>query len=99
LLWEEYRQANPDGYQYSRFCDLYQGWRRKQDFVLRQEHKAGEKAHLEWTPSRMPENTASRTWRPTKPWLQVFGKDYYYTSTIFFSSLLSPVLSNDGRPG
>jgi transposase len=30
LLWEEYRQANPDGYHYSRFCDLYQRWRRKQ---------------------------------------------------------------------
>jgi transposase len=35
LLWEEYRQANPDGYQYSRFCELYQRWRRKQDVVLR----------------------------------------------------------------
>ncbi|MDQ6760342.1 MAG: hypothetical protein M3Z32_10845 [Acidobacteriota bacterium] len=23
LLWEEYRQANPDGYRYSRFCELY----------------------------------------------------------------------------
>ena len=27
LLWEEYRQANPDGYRYSRFCGLYQRWR------------------------------------------------------------------------
>jgi hypothetical protein len=35
LLWEEYRQANPDGYRYSRFCELYQRWRRKQDVVLR----------------------------------------------------------------
>ena len=33
LLWEEYRQANPDGYRYSRFCELYQRWRRKQDLV------------------------------------------------------------------
>ena len=24
LLWEEYRQGNPDGYRYSRFCELYQ---------------------------------------------------------------------------
>jgi transposase len=35
LLWEEYRQANPDGYRYSRFCELYQRWRRKQDVVPR----------------------------------------------------------------
>ena len=29
LLWEEYRQANPDDYRYSRFCELYQRWRSK----------------------------------------------------------------------
>lgn len=28
LLWEEYRQANPDSYRYFRFCELYQRWRR-----------------------------------------------------------------------
>jgi transposase len=38
LLWVEYRQANPDGYGYSHFCDRYQKWRRKLDVVLRQEH-------------------------------------------------------------
>ncbi len=27
LLWEEYRQADPEGYRYSRFCELYQRWR------------------------------------------------------------------------
>jgi transposase len=47
LLWEEYRQANPDGYRYSRFCELYQRWRRKQDLVLRQEHNAGEKLFVD----------------------------------------------------
>jgi len=42
LVWEEYRQAHPEGYGYSRFCELYQRWRSKQDVVLRQEHPAGE---------------------------------------------------------
>jgi len=28
LLWEEYRQANPEGYRYSWFCERYQRWRR-----------------------------------------------------------------------
>ena len=41
LLWEEYHEANPDGYRYSRFCELYQRWRSKLDVVLRQEHKSG----------------------------------------------------------
>src|SRR6266699_6110822 len=47
LVWEEYRDINPDGYRYSRFCELYQRWRRKLDVVLRQEHKAGERAYVD----------------------------------------------------
>ena len=27
LLWQEYRAEQPDGYGYSRFCDLYAAWR------------------------------------------------------------------------
>ena len=29
LLWYEYKQANPDGYQYSQFCNLYRAWVKK----------------------------------------------------------------------
>ena len=54
LLWEEYRQANPDGYRYSRFCELFKRWRRKQDVVLRQEHKAGEKLFVDWAGTTVP---------------------------------------------
>ena len=54
LLWEEYRQANPDGYRYSRFCELYQRWRSKLDVVLRQEYKAGEKMFVDWAGSTVP---------------------------------------------
>ena len=54
LLWEEYRQANPDGYRYSRFCYLYQRWRSKLDVVLRQEHKAGEKMFVDWAGTTIP---------------------------------------------
>src|SRR6516164_3206266 len=35
LLWEEYRQNCPNGYSYSRFCELYHRWRRHLDVVLR----------------------------------------------------------------
>jgi transposase len=52
LLWEEYREANPDGYRYSRFCELYQRWRRKQDVVLRQQHKPGERMFVDWAGER-----------------------------------------------
>jgi transposase len=54
LLWEEYRQANPEGYRYSRFCYLYQRWRSKLDVVLRQEHKAGERMFVDWAGATIP---------------------------------------------
>ncbi len=54
LLWEEYRQSNPNGYRYSRYCYLYQRWRSKLDVVLRQEHKAGEKMFVDWAGATIP---------------------------------------------
>ena len=54
LLWEEYQQANPDGYRYSRFCDLYRRWRSKLDLVLRQEYKPGEKMFVDWAGTAIP---------------------------------------------
>lgn len=54
LLWAEYIEANPDGYRYSRFCELYHRWRSKLDVVMRQEHKAGEKAFIDWAGSSIP---------------------------------------------
>ena len=49
LLWEEYKERHPeDGYQYSRYCDLYRSWRGKLDLSMRQEHKAGEKLFVDY---------------------------------------------------
>jgi transposase len=54
LVWEEYRETHPDGYGYSRFCELYQRWNRNQDVVLRQEHRAGEKMFVDWAGDTVP---------------------------------------------
>ena len=54
LLWEEYRATQPDGYGYSRFCELYQRWLRKQEVVLRQEHRAGEKLFVDYAGQTVP---------------------------------------------
>ena len=43
LLWEEYRAGQPDGYGYSRFCDLYRDWRAGISPTMRQTHVAGER--------------------------------------------------------
>ena len=54
LLWEEYRNENPAGYCYSRFCKLYRQWKKRQDVVLRQEHRPGEKLFLDWAGATIP---------------------------------------------
>ncbi|MGQ0560359.1 MAG: IS21 family transposase [Gemmatimonadota bacterium] len=54
LLWLEYKEANPDGLQYSQFCECYRRWRGGLDRVLRQEHKAGEKVFVDFAGQTVP---------------------------------------------
>ncbi len=48
LLWQEYKAAQPDGWQYSVFCDQYRRWLATQDLVLRQHHVPGEKCFVDY---------------------------------------------------
>ena len=48
LLWTEYKQEHPDGYQYTQFCEYYHRWKENLDTCLRQDHKAGEKLFVDY---------------------------------------------------
>lgn len=48
LAWEEYRAAQPEGYGYSRFCDLYAAWRGRLSPTMRQVHPAGERLFVDY---------------------------------------------------
>ena len=48
LLWQEYREQHPEGYGYSRFCDLYRAFRQKLDVRLRQEYAGGEMLFVDY---------------------------------------------------
>ncbi|MGI4802613.1 MAG: hypothetical protein ACRYG8_52995 [Janthinobacterium lividum] len=48
LLWEEYRAGQPDGYGYSRFCDLHAAWRGRLSPTMRQMHSAGERMFVDY---------------------------------------------------
>jgi len=54
LLWQEYREACPDGYQLTQFYELYNRWRGKLDLVMRQEHRAGEKLFVDYAGQTVP---------------------------------------------
>ena len=48
LLWREYKEQNPQGYQYSQFCERYRRWRKKLDYCMRQDHRGGEKLFVDY---------------------------------------------------
>jgi transposase len=49
LLWEEYRLEHPQGYSYSRFCELYQHFAGTVELSMRQMHRAGDKAFVDYS--------------------------------------------------
>jgi transposase len=54
LLWEEYREREPHGYGYSRYCELYGQWRGRVDLSMRQVHRAGEKLFVDYCGATVP---------------------------------------------
>lgn len=54
LLFEEYRGAYPEGYGYSRFCDVYRRWAGRLTPVMRQHHIAGERVFVDYAGTTLP---------------------------------------------
>ena len=54
ILWDEYIARHPDGYRYSRFCELYRGWEGRLSVKMRQTHHAGEKLFVDYAGDTIP---------------------------------------------
>ncbi len=54
LLWQEYKENHREGYQYSRFCQLYRDWEKKLDVVMRQHHRGGDKLFVDHAGPTVP---------------------------------------------
>jgi transposase len=77
-LWYEYKQDNPDGYQYSQFCGLYKKWSKKIDISLRQNHKAGEKLFIDYAGQTVPvQDPETGETRNAQIFLATFGASNY----------------------
>jgi transposase len=48
LLWEEHRAVYPDGYGYSRYCELFRAWEARLSPTMRQSHVAGERLFVDY---------------------------------------------------
>lgn len=47
-IWIEYKERHHEGLQYTQFCEHYHRWRKKLDYVMRQEHRAGDKMFVDF---------------------------------------------------
>ncbi len=54
LLWQEYKESHPDGYQYSVFCQAFRQWKKGQEPTMRQVHKAGERLFSDFAGMTVP---------------------------------------------
>jgi len=78
LLWEDYKEQNPQGYQYSWYCDLYRAWAGKLHLWMRQEHKAGEKLFVDYCGQTVPVNDpASGAVHDVSVFVAVMGASNY----------------------
>ena len=78
LVWQEGRESNPEGYGYSRFCDLYRRWLKKLDVVLRQEHRGGEKMFVDYAGATIPiYDPQSGAVQPAAVFVAVLGASSY----------------------
>lgn len=54
LLWQEYREQFPDGYQYSAFCQHYRAYPKTLPVTLRQNHAPGERLFVDYSGQTVP---------------------------------------------
>ncbi|MEA3346822.1 MAG: IS21 family transposase [Candidatus Auribacterota bacterium] len=53
LLWEEYKEKNPEGLMYSQFCEHFKKWRKASKVTLHIEHRAGDKMFADFAGTKM----------------------------------------------
>jgi transposase len=61
ILWDEYIEVHPDGYRYSRFCELYRGWEARLPVTMRQTHLGGDKLFVDYAGDTVPVTIDVRT--------------------------------------
>ena len=75
ILWDEYIERHPDGYRYSRFCELYRGWVSRISVTMRQTHAGGDKLFVDYAGDAVPvivDRLTGKT-RPAQIFVAVLG--------------------------
>jgi transposase len=80
LLWREYKEQHPDGYQYTQYVTHYHRWRRQRDVCLRQTHRYGEKLFVDFADGLALVDAQTGHRIPTALFVAVWGaSNFTYT--------------------
>jgi len=77
LLWREYKEQYPEGYQYTQFSVLYRRWQKKLDYSMRQDHRGGEKLFVDYGEGLNLVESKSGEPIPTQLFVAVWGASNY----------------------
>jgi transposase len=98
LLWQEYKAAHPDGWQYSVFCDQYRRWLSLQDLVLRQHHVPGDKCFVDYAGQTAGViDRATGEVREAQIFIAVLGASSYTFAEATWTQTLPDWLGSHGR--
>ncbi len=89
LLWQEYRERHPDGYQYSAFCKHYLNFARALPVTMRQSHAPGERLFVDYSGQTVPViDPATGEVRQAQIFVAVLGaSNYTYVEATWSQSL------------
>ncbi|HZB91982.1 MAG TPA: IS21 family transposase [Stellaceae bacterium] len=71
ILWDEYIEQHPEGYRYSRFCELYRAWEGKLSVTMRQAHAGGDKLFVDYAGDTAPVIIDRLTGESREAWIFV----------------------------
>src|SRR5947209_13417155 len=98
LLWEEHRAVYPEGYGYSRFCELYRVWEARLSPTMRQGHVAGERMFVDYAGTTLEVLEASTGEAvDAQPVVRVLGASNYTYAEATWTQGLSDWIGSHTR--
>jgi len=89
LLWEEYKEQNPECYSFSRFCGLYREWAKAKEVWMPQTYKVGEYTFVDYAGITAPiTNRTTGEIQEAQIFVAVLGaSNYTYVEATLTQSL------------
>jgi transposase len=98
LLWKEYRQAHPDGYRYSQYCEHYRRWSKSVDVCMRQTYRGGERVFVDYAGMTFPfHDPHTGGMREAQVFVAAMGASHYLYAEATYTQQLPDWISSHIR--